>query len=458
MARPFCLNCLRDFHLAALNGPAKMADNANMTQQESSYPESYYSATMNPARGYPSLRGEERADVCVIGGGYMGLSSAIHLAERGYSVILLEAERVGWGASGRNGGQCTIGQRKPQDELERIFGQDEARRLWDLGVEAVATVRELIERFGIECDLKRGNLQAAVKRSDAEWYRRHADHMQSGYGFDIRYVDGGDLEYLSGTDVFRAGLVEYASAHLHPLNYALGLAEAAGGLGVRIFENSRVTGYGRSRPLRVATAGGSVTAQYVVLACNGYLGRLEPRVAGRIMPLNNFMLATEPLSETQQRQLNPEDLCVFDAKFVVNYWKLSGDGRMLFGGGENYTRRFPSDIKSFVRKRMLPIYPQLGKARIDYGWGGTLAVTMHRMPCFGRLDPDIFYALGFSGHGVQMATLAGKLIAEAVAGTAERFDVMARLPTPRFPGGTLLRWPGLVAGMFYHAMKDRLGD
>jgi len=429
-----------------------------MTQRESSYPESYYTASRNSAPNYPQLQGEEQADVCVIGGGYMGLSSAIHLAERGYSVALLEAELVGWGASGRNGGQCTVGQRKAQDELEQIYGREEARRLWDLGVEAVATVRELVERFSIDCDLKRVNLQVAWKRSDAELYRRHADFMQREYSYEMRYVEGSDLEYLSGTDVFRGGLVEYASAHLHPLNYALGLADAAAGLGVRIFENSRVTGYDRARPQRVRTAAGVVTARYVVLACNGYLGRLEPRVAGRIMPLNNFMLATEPLSEIQQRQLNPEDLCMFDAKFVVNYWKLSGDGRMLFGGGENYTRRFPSDIKSFVRKRMLPMYPQLEKARIEYGWGGTLAITMNRMPCFGRLDPDIYYALGFSGHGVQMATLAGKLIAEAVAGTAERFDLMAQIPSPRFPGGTLLRWPGLVAGMFYHAMKDRLGD
>jgi gamma-glutamylputrescine oxidase len=252
--------------------------------------------------------------------------------------------------------------------------------------------------------------------------------------------------------------VEYASAHLHPLNYALGLAEAAESLGVRIFENSRATGYDRARPTRVATADGRVTADHVVLACNGYLERLEPRVAGKIMPLNNFIIATEPLSEAQQRQINPEDLCMYDARFVVNFWKLSGDGRMLFGGGENYTRRFPSDIKSFVRKRMLPLYPQLAQARIDYGWGGTLAVTMNRMPCFGRLEPEVFFALGFSGHGVQMATLAGKLIAEAVAGTAERFDVMARIPSPTFPGGTLLRWPGLVAGMLYHALKDRIGD
>lgn len=429
-----------------------------MPRHESAYPDSYYTATANRQLDFPPLQGDTEADVCVIGGGYTGLSSAIHLADRGYRVVLLEAERIGWGASGRNGGQCSVGQRKSQDDLEAAFGKDEARRLWDLSLEAVATVRELVARFDIECDLKRGNLQGALKSSDAAWYRKYADHMQREYGFDIRYVEGAELARLAGTDVFKGGLLESASAHLHPLNFALGLADAARDLGVRLHEHSRVTGYDDARPTRVRTGDGSVLAPYVVLACNGYLGRLEPRVAGRIMPINNFMLATEPLDAERQRQLNPEDLCMFDAKFVVNYWKLTGDGRMLFGGGENYTRRFPADIRSFVRQRMLPLYPQLADARIDFGWGGTLAITMNRMPCFGRLDPDVYYALGFSGHGVQMATLAGKLIAEAVAGTAERFDVLARIPSPSFPGGTLLRWPGLVAGMLYGALRDRFGD
>jgi gamma-glutamylputrescine oxidase len=422
------------------------------------YIDSYYVATANRQLDLPQLQEDETADVCIIGAGYTGLSSAIHLAERGYQVVVLEAERVAWGASGRNGGQCTVGQRQPQEELEDKFGRDEARRLWDLGVEAVDTVRHLIARFGIHCDLKRGNLQAAAKRSDADWYRRHADHMQRVYGFKCRFVEQEELQHLSGSRAFKGGVVEHESAHLHPLNYALGLAAAARGLGVRIYENSRVTRYGNGVPMRVSTAAASVKARYVVLACNAYLGRLEPRIAGRIMPLNNFMLTTEPLSSERQKQLNPQDLCMYDARFVVDYWKLTADGRMLFGGGENYTRRFPSDIKSFVRKYLLELYPQLADARIDYAWGGTLAVTMNRLPCFGRLDPDIYYALGFSGHGVQMATLAGKLIAEALAGSAGRFDVMARIPSPRFPGGTLLRWPGLVAGMLYHVVKDRLGD
>ena len=216
-----------------------------MPPSKAEYPDSYYAATANRQFDFPGLQGEQRADVCVIGGGYTGLSSAIHLAERGYRVALLEAERVGWGASGRNGGQCSVGQRKAQDELEEAYGMTEARQLWELGVEAVDTVRDLISRFSIECDLKRGNLQAALKTSDTEWYRRYAAHMQEKYSFDMRYVEGAELERLAGTDVFRGGLVEHASAHLHPLNYALGLAEAARGLGVEIFENSRATAYDR---------------------------------------------------------------------------------------------------------------------------------------------------------------------------------------------------------------------
>jgi gamma-glutamylputrescine oxidase len=426
--------------------------------KSASYIDSYYSATANQTMTLPALQGDESADVCVIGGGYMGLSSALHLAERGYDVILLEAERVGWGASGRNGGQCSIGQRHSQDELEKEFGLPNARVLWDLSLEAVNTVRELIDRYKIDCDLKRGVLQAAAKQSDAEWYRKYARLMQDRYGLACRFIEGEELRHTTGSKAFRGGFVEYESAHLHPLNYALGLAAAAAGKGVRVYENSRVLNYNRRSPSCVSTAQGSVTAPYVVLACNGYLGRLEPRIAGKIMPINNFIIATEPLDEELRLQLNPLDLAMHDSKFVVNYWKLSGDGRLLFGGGENYTQCFPKDIKGFVRKYMLELYPQLKDVRVDYGWGGTLAVTMNRLPSFGRLAPDVYYAMGFSGHGVQMATLAGKLIASAIAGNAEKFDVFARLPIPTFPGGTLLRWPGLVAAMSYYSLRDHFGD
>ena len=234
------------------------------------------------------------------------------------------------------------------------------------------------------------------------------------------------------------------------------MARGAAGNGAQIFENSRVSHYSEGEPARVYTDLGVVKARFMVLACNGYLESLSRSAAGKIMPINNFVLATEPLGEEKARSLIRDDCAMSDSLFVINYWKLSRDWRLLFGGGESYTRRFPSDLKEFVRKRMLKTYPELVDTRIDYAWGGTLAVTMSRMPAFGRLENNIFYAQGYSGHGVPIATLAGKLLAEAISGTAERFDVMASVPTPTFPGGTLLRWPGLVLAMVWHAMLDRL--
>ncbi|MGI9293461.1 MAG: NAD(P)/FAD-dependent oxidoreductase, partial [Pseudomonadales bacterium] len=225
---------------------------------------------------------------------------------------------------------------------------------------------------------------------------------------------------------------------------------------VKTFESSRVTDIKKAKPAVVATQDGSVKAKFVVLGCNGYLGKLEAKMAHKIMPINNFVLATEPLSETQARELIRDDVAVSDTFFVINYWKLSADNRLLFGGGENYSSRFPRDMKAFVRKYMLRVYPQLENTSVDYAWGGTLAITLKRMPHFGRLAPNVFFAQGYSGHGVSTATMAGKLMAEAVSGTAERFDIMAAVPTYSFPGGTLLRWPGLVAGMLYYSLRDRL--
>jgi len=269
-------------------------------------------------------------------------------------------------------------------------------------------------------------------------------------------VPAEEMRTLSGSTVFRGGLLDEGALHLHPLNYALGLAEAARRAGARMHEQSRVTGYEEGPRIRVRTAQGSVLADQLVLACNGYLGKLEPRIAGRIMPINNFMLATEPLDAATARSINPRDLAMQDSRFVINYWKLSADRRLLFGGGENYSARFPADIRSFVRPHMLAIYPALAGTRIDYGWGGTLAITLRRMPAFGKLGRNIHYALGYSGHGIPTATLAGKLLAAAIAGHGEGFDVMARIPTPAFPGGTLLRYPGMVLGLLYYALRDRL--
>lgn len=417
---------------------------------------SYYAATANDAPPAVSLAGDETADVCIIGAGYTGLSAALHLAERGYSVTLLEAECVGWGASGRNGGQLGIGQRKDQRTLESELGKEWARRLWDIGLESNALVKDLIARHAIECDLTPGLLHAAWKRGDANWLREEVEHLASDYAYTkMRYVPRDEMRTMVATERYHGGILDEDGAHLHPLNYALGLARAARKKGVRIYENTRVLDVTHTNPADVKTAQGTVRAAHVVLACNGYLGGLEQRVAGTIMPVNNFIIATEPLGDRAQRLIR-DNVCVQDTKFVIDYYRLSADGRLLFGGGENYSAKFPADIAGFVSKPMLRVFPQLKDARIDYAWGGTLAITMKRLPHFGRLAPNLFFAHGYSGQGINIATLGGKLLAEAVAGQAERFDWMAKLKTPRFPGGTLLRFPGMVAGMLFYAMKDRL--
>jgi len=426
--------------------------------QKQPHVESWYAASVSPMADFPSLKGEHSVDVCVIGGGYTGLSTAIHLRQLGYSVTVLEANKVGWGASGRNGGHVGTGQRAEQEELEKLVGLEHAKALWDLGLEAVDTVCQLIEQHAIHCELKHGNLHVASKAREAPGLQEEVEHLSSVYGYqNMRYVDPVELGEMTSGQGFHGGTLDSGCRHLHPLKYAQGLARVAQESGASIHEGSRVLSYSEGEQVTVKTDQGTVRARYLVLACNGYLEKLEPRAAGRIMPINNYMLATEPLSAELARSLIRDDTSMSDSLFVIDYWKLSDDNRLLFGGGESYSRRFPADMGAFVRKYMLRIYPELANTRIDYGWGGTLAITMNRMPDFGRLSASVFYAHGYSGHGVPIATLAGKLLAEVISGSAERFDVMASVPSRTFPGGTLLRWPGLVAGMLFYSLRDRLG-
>jgi gamma-glutamylputrescine oxidase len=421
------------------------------------HPNSYYIATANAMPAHPQLQGSVAADVCIIGGGYTGLSALLHLAERGYDAVLLEAARVGAGASGRNGGQLASGQRLDQPTLERMYGKERARQLWQLAEEAKALVKTRISLHGIACHLRPGVLDAAHKPAHAEALEREAEHLERHYGYPhIRYVARAEMAEMLGTERYFGGLLDRDAGHLHPLNYALGLAQAAVAAGGRIFERSRVTRIDEgARPL-VATTGGEVRARHLVLAMNGHLGRLVPRLAGRIMPLNNFILATAPLGAAGARALIRDDVAVADTKHVIDYFRLSPDHRLLFGGGESYRQRYPADIAGLVRRHMLRVFPQLAAVPVDYAWGGTLAITRTRVPHFARLTPEIFVAHGYSGQGIAIATLAGQLIAEAVAGTAERFDVMAGLEVPGFPGGAPLRWPTLVLGMLYYSLRDRL--
>jgi gamma-glutamylputrescine oxidase len=422
------------------------------------YDESWYYATARGLIQHPPLDGTIEADVCVVGAGYTGLSAAIELAERGFSVALLESHRVGSGASGRNGGVLGMGQRKDQNDLESMLGMDAARQMWQIACDANQLVRDRIARFAIDCDLTDGELHVAHKARHAKGLWDYADHLATHYNYDKqRRVSSDEVEAMLGVESFHGGVLDSQAGHIHPLNLTLGLGRAAAALGVRIYEQSAVTAIANPAVDRVTatTAKGQVNARFLVLACNGYLGNLDSKASFYQMPINNFVLATEPLSEARARQINRDNVAVVDTRFVVNYFHNSPDQRLIFGGGENYSPFFPSDIKSFVRKHMLEVYPQLADVNIDYAWGGTLAITLRRMPSFGRRSQNIYWAQGYSGHGIAMANMGGKLVAEAIAGQAERFDLFANIRHLPFPGGRWLRWPGLVAGMMYYAMLDR---
>ena len=418
------------------------------------YPPSYYAATATPPAPRPALQGAVRADVCIIGAGYTGLSAALHLAERGYSVIVLEAHRVGFGASGRNGGQVSPGQRIEQDAIEGMVGQDDARKLWDIGLESRDLVRDLIARYDMDCPFKPGVIHADWHARDVPHAHAYAEKLARDYEYhEIEPLDHAAIQQIVKSAAYQGGTLDRGAGHLHPLRFAFGLARAAQTAGAKICEGSLVVDIQQGATVKVQTQTGHVEADHVLLAANGYMGGLVPQVAAKVMPINNFIIATEPLAPDT---VLSRDVAVADSKFVINYFRLSEDGRLLFGGGESYGYRFPDIVKT-VRKPMLEVFPQLKDTRIDYSWGGTLAITMTRLPCFMRLSPNVLSASGYSGHGVAMATMAGKIMAAAIAGQSEQFDTMARVRLPSFPGGRALRSPVLVMAMTWFALRDRLG-
>ncbi len=421
------------------------------------YPASWYTATANALPEFAPLTGKARADVVVVGAGYTGLSAALHLAEAGMDVALIEAQRVSFGASGRNGGQLGSGQRMEQTGLEKLVGKDDAAKLWDLAEDAKNLVKSLIKKHEIDCYLAPGVAHACFSTKEAAQEHAYADHLADRYGYDqIQKLDAGEMQTLCPSPAYHGGVLDMGAAHLHPLRYAFGLARAARAAGVRIYERSEVTAIDQGIRPTIHTNGGQISADHVILACNGYLGGLNAKVASRVMPINNFIAATKPLGDDAARVLT-QDVAVADTKFVVNYFRLSHDKRLLFGGGESYGYRFPSDIAALVRKPMVEIFPHLRDVQIDYAWGGTLAITIKRMPYVARLAPNILSASGYSGHGVGTATHAGQLMAQAVRGQAAGFDTMARVPATPFPGGPALRTPLLMLAMTWYALRDRLG-
>ncbi|MEP6068342.1 MAG: FAD-binding oxidoreductase [Paracoccaceae bacterium] len=420
------------------------------------YPPSWYADTVAHLPTFDMLKGAARADVCIVGAGYTGLSAALSLAKAGRKVIVLDAQRVGFGASGRNGGQLGSGQRVEQPKLEKMLGHDTARHLWTLGEEAKSHVKGLIADNNIACHLKPGIAWAAESAAATDELHHYAAHMAQHYGYDIEAFDSAGFDEICPSPAYHGGVLDKGAAHLHPLAFALGLARAAHEAGAAIYEGSAVHDIQHGSKITVRTDAGHVEADHLILACNGYLGGLNRRVAARVMPINNFIAATEPLGDDAIRVLK-RDIAVSDDRFVVNYFRLSHDKRLLFGGGESYGYKFSKDISVVVRKPMTEIFPHLKDIRIDYAWGGTLAITMKRLPYLARLAPNVLSASGYSGHGLGTATHAGHLMARAIEGQTYGFDTMAAIPSTPFPGGPALRNPLLALAMTWYALRDRLG-
>jgi len=416
---------------------------------------SYYQATATPHSNHPALAGDVNADVCIIGAGFTGLSAALELAQAGYRVVVLEAETVGYGASGRNGGQICTGFSSGQGKIEAQLGKDDARRCFDLAEESKRLIVDRIAAHKIDCDLVWGYIHAIPKPGQFDGLKEWKDEYDALGYTDTRILTKAELEERLGTRIYYGALREGGAGHFHPLNYCLGLARAAVAAGAVIYEKSRVIDVETGSNPWARTAGGKVSAKYMIIGGNAYLGRTVPKLYGRVMPVSSYILATEPLGENRARALIRDNEAVANTNFIVDYYRLTRDTRMLFGGRASYSTLEPPNLGAYMRPRMTAVFPQLRDVKVDYAWGGYIAITSNRMPDCGRLSPTTYYAHGYSGQGVALAGLYGKLMAEAIRGTAERFDLLARIKHLPFPGGPI-RTPILVAAMLYYRIRDAL--
>jgi len=417
---------------------------------------SYYAATVTEQTDYPVLEGRKTADICVIGGGFTGTSTALTLAERGYSVALVEANRIGWGASGRNGGQL-IGGYGGRERLLKRYGDTVSDVLWDMKWRGNDIIRERVEKYGIPCDLKDGYIEVSIKDRQMEELQEQYDEYEAReFPYEYRILDRAETRDVVGTDAYVGSMINMGNGHLHPLNLCIGEAGAAAGLGTKIFEQSPVTEIKRSEKPVVKTARGEIEANSVILAGNAYHTLERRHLSGLSFPAGSYIIATEVLDPELIREINPLDLAVCDMNNVVDYYRMSSDGRMLFGGRCNYSGRDPRSIQAAMLPRMLKIYPQLKNARIEYEWGGRISIVVSRVPVLGRVDGNIYYCQGYSGHGINATHLASEIMADAVTGTMERFDLFANAKHLRIPLG---QWFGnqiIALGMLYYRMKDLL--
>lgn len=424
---------------------------------------SYYAATAPRDVSFAPLEGDTQADVAIVGGGLAGLSAAVELADRGFSVVLLEARHVGWGASGRNGGQAIHGLACDQDEIEAQLGLDEARRVWAMSLEALDLIQRRRRRFEIDCEWHNGYLGVAVGARKADDLQRWYDRTTSVYGYPLTWVPPADMPRWIASPRYHSAFHDGRSGHLHPLKYCLGLAKAAAALGVRIHEHTPATRLEHGAQATLHTPQGQVRARQVLLAGNVYLQDIAPQLEARIMPVGTYIVCSEWLDATLAASLVPSRSAVCDNNFVLDYFRPTADDRLLYGGRVSYSTMTPPNLVTSMHKRMVATFPQLKDTKIEYSWGGFVDISMNRAPDFGRLPPagagtasNIYYLQGFSGHGLALTGLAGRLVAEAMAGDASRFDTFARIKHRPFPGGRLLRMPALVLGMAYYRLRDAL--
>jgi gamma-glutamylputrescine oxidase len=429
---------------------------------------SYYAASASVQPAYPKLESDIEADVCVVGGGFAGLSAAIELADRGYKVVVLEAHHIGFGASGRNGGQLIAGLACEQDVIEKSIGFEAAKEVWDMTLEALDLVRERVKRFDIKCDLVDGFLGVSIGDKKGKKLRLWYDGMARNYNYDsdAKWIEPAHLKDWIDSPRYFNGYYDKRSGHLHPFNYCLGLAKGAASLGVQIFQHSPVGSLQQGDTAKMQTETGSVKAKFVVLAGNIFLSEIAPQLAPsltkRIMPVGTYIIGSEPIDPKLAKKLIPTNAAICDTNFVLDYFRFSGGNnaitpRMIFGGRVSYSTMTPRNLTAIMQARMVGAFPQLANTKVDYTWGGFVDITMNRAPDFGRVANNVYYLQGFSGHGVALTGLAGKLVAEAISGQAERLDVISRISHHNFPGGKLMRTPALVLGMAWYQLKEKLG-
>ena len=418
--------------------------------------DSYYDATVSRPTPQPPLQGDLACDVAIVGAGLAGLSAAIELAERGYRVAVLEARQVGAGASGRNGGQAIAGLACDLSTIEAQLGDADASMVWQTTLEALDLIDQRRARFGIDCEWQPGYLSLAVNARKGRALQGWFDDMQRRHGYGATWIPPAEMPRWIDSPRFHSGFHDPRSGHLNPLKYTLGLARAARELGVQVHEQTPVTRITPGSTVRLHTPQGDVHAAHVLLAGNVYLQGVAPALAHRIMPVGTYIVASEPLDRGLLQRLIPSRSAVCDTNFVLDYFRPTADHRMLYGGRVSYSTATPANLAASMQQRMAQSFPQLARARVSHAWGGFVDITMNRAPDFGRLHPNVYYLQGFSGHGVALTGLAGRLVAEAIGGQAERFDVYARLKHRPFPGGRWLRTPALVLGMAYYRLRDLL--